>query len=187
MFVAICTAVLLAIAGLVLDGGGKLRATERAYALVLEAARAGGQALDPADAVTGAAIRVDPTAAQAAATEYLRQAGVHGSVTVSPDRDELTVVVDTTYATRFLSVIGIGSMDVTGHGTATLLHGVDQPEGTKGCGTSTGAPSLVLASQLREIPFRAKASTRPATRASRPSCWLWTEITLARSTPAARA
>ncbi|MGI5255619.1 TadE/TadG family type IV pilus assembly protein [Actinacidiphila glaucinigra] len=128
VFVAICTVVLLAIAGLVLDGGGKLRATERADALALEAARAGGQALDPADAVTGTAIRVDPAAAQAAAMDYLRQAGVHGTVTVSPDRIRLTVVIDTTYATRFLPVIGIGSMDVTGHGTATLLHGVDQPE-----------------------------------------------------------
>ncbi|MFB7293619.1 TadE/TadG family type IV pilus assembly protein [Actinacidiphila glaucinigra] len=128
VFVAICTVVLLAIAGLVLDGGGKLRATERADALALEAARAGGQALDPADAVTGAAIRVDPAAAQAAASEYLRQAGVHGTVTVSPDHSELTVIVDTSYATRFLSIIGIGSMDVAGHGTATLLHGVDQPE-----------------------------------------------------------
>ncbi|MEU1623129.1 pilus assembly protein TadG-related protein [Streptomyces sp. NPDC005722] len=128
VFVAICTVVLLAIAGLVLDGGGKLRATERADALALEAARAGGQALDPAAAVTGAAIRVDPAAAEAAATEYLRQAGVHGTVNVSPDRSELSVTVDTAYATRFLHVIGIGSMDVTGHGTATLLHGVDQPE-----------------------------------------------------------
>ncbi|MFD8078222.1 TadE/TadG family type IV pilus assembly protein [Streptomyces sp. NPDC059718] len=128
VFVAICTVALLAIAGLVLDGGGKLRATERADALALEAARAGGQALDPTDAVTGTAIHVDPAAAEAAASEYLRQAGVHGIVRVSPDRSELTVVVTTTYATRFLLVIGIGSMDVTGHGTATLLHGVDQPE-----------------------------------------------------------
>ncbi|MET9879243.1 pilus assembly protein TadG-related protein [Actinacidiphila glaucinigra] len=128
VFVAICTVVLLAIAGLVLDGGGKLRATVRADALALEAARAGGQALDPAAAVTGAAIRVDPAAAQATAMDYLRQAGVHGSVSVSPDRSQLTVVIDTTYATRFLPVIGIGSMDVTGHGTATLLHGVNQPE-----------------------------------------------------------
>ncbi|MEU6346246.1 hypothetical protein ABZ883_35445 [Streptomyces sp. NPDC046977] len=128
VFVAICTMALLAIAGLVLDGGGKLRATERADALAVEAARAGGQALDPAGAITGTVIRVDPAAAQAAATEYLRQAGVHGTVTLSPDRSQLTVVVDTTYATRFLPVIGIASMDVTGHGTATLLHGVDQPE-----------------------------------------------------------
>lgn len=53
---------------------------------------------------------------------------VHGTVTISPDRSELTVTIDTAYTTRFLPIIGIGSMDVTGHGTATLLHGVDQPE-----------------------------------------------------------
>lgn len=32
------------------------------------------------------------------------------------------------YPTKFLSVVGIGSMDVTGHGNARLLHGVTQPE-----------------------------------------------------------
>ncbi|MFJ4846582.1 MULTISPECIES: hypothetical protein [unclassified Streptomyces] len=59
-----------AITGLVLGGGGKLSATERADALALEAARAGGQALDPAAAITGMAIRVDPVAARAAAAAW---------------------------------------------------------------------------------------------------------------------
>ncbi|MFJ5218712.1 hypothetical protein ACIP98_28825 [Streptomyces sp. NPDC088354] len=128
VFLAVCTVALLAIAGLVLDGGGKLSATERADALALEAARAGGQALDAAAAITGTAIRVDPVAARAAAAAYLQHAGVHGTVTVSDDDTQLTVTVTSTYTTRFLPVIGINSMDVTGHGTAALLHGVDQPE-----------------------------------------------------------
>lgn len=62
VFTAVCVLALLAIIGLVLDGGGKLRATERADALATEAARVGGQALAPGAAVTGAAIRVDPQA-----------------------------------------------------------------------------------------------------------------------------
>jgi len=128
VFTAVCVLVLLGIVGLVLDGGGKLRATERADALALEAARAAGQAIDPGAAVSGTAIRVDPEAAQAAAQAYLHHSGINGSVTFSGDRSDITVTVRETYPTKFLSVVGIGSLPVTGHGSATLLHGVNQPE-----------------------------------------------------------
>jgi hypothetical protein len=40
----------------------------------------------------------------------------------------LTVTVTGPYDTKFLSVVGIGSLPVTGHGKATLLHGVTAPE-----------------------------------------------------------
>ncbi len=128
VYTAIVTVVLLGIIGLVLDGGGKLRATERADALAIEAARAAGQAVDPAAVITGTAIRVDPAAAEAAAYAYLHRAGATGTVTVSPDRTQLTVTVRGSYETKFLPVVGIGSMPVTGHGTATLLHGVLHPQ-----------------------------------------------------------
>ncbi|MFJ2007882.1 hypothetical protein [Streptomyces chartreusis] len=49
----------------------KLRARERAAYIASEAARAGGQAIDPADAITGTAIPVDPKDAAAAAQSYL--------------------------------------------------------------------------------------------------------------------
>lgn len=128
IYTAICTVALLGIIGLAIDGGGKLRATERADAVAMEAARAAGQAIDPASAVTGTEIRVDPEAAQAAAYTYLARAGTQGTVSLSGDRTQLTVTVNDAYPTKFLSVVGIGSMDVTGHGTARLLHGVTQPE-----------------------------------------------------------
>ncbi|MFE9968234.1 pilus assembly protein TadG-related protein (plasmid) [Streptomyces sp. NBC_01724] len=128
VFTAVCVIALLAIIGLVLDGGGKLRATERADSLALEAARAGGQALDPGAAVPGTAIRVDPQAATAAAHAYLHRAGVSGQVSMSDGGTTLTVTVADTYETKFLPVVGIGSMPVTGKASATLLHGVDQPE-----------------------------------------------------------
>lgn len=122
VFTAICVVALLGIIGLVLDGGGKLRATERADAVAFEAARAGGQAIDPAAAVTGEAIRVDPQAAAAAAHAYLSRASVSGRVSFSQNNSRLTVTVTDTYDTRFLPVVGIGSMPVSGHGSATLLH-----------------------------------------------------------------
>lgn len=128
IYTAIVTIALLGIIGLAIDGGGKLRATERADAVAMEAARAAGQAIDPASAVNGAGIRVDPEAAQAAAQSYLARAGSQGTTTLSADRTQLTVTVRGTYTTRFLAIVGIGSMEVTGHGGAHLLHGINQPE-----------------------------------------------------------
>ncbi|MFF2792593.1 hypothetical protein ACFVT6_38600, partial [Streptomyces sp. NPDC058049] len=101
---------LLGIIGLAIDGGGKLRATERADAVAMEAARAAGQAIDPAAAVNGEGIRVDPEAAQAAAYAYLSRTGSQGTVGLSADRSQLTVTVQGAYATKFLSIVGIGTL-----------------------------------------------------------------------------
>ncbi|MGX4695504.1 pilus assembly protein TadG-related protein [Streptomyces sp. JNUCC 63] len=129
VFVAVCVVALLGIIGIAIDGGSKMRATERADYIAGEAARAGGQAIDPADAISGRAIVVDPQAAAAAAQAYLRSAGATGTVSVSGDGTTLTVTVTGSCDTTFLSVVGIGSLPVTGHGKATLLHGVTAPEG----------------------------------------------------------
>ncbi|MGW2650914.1 Tad domain-containing protein (plasmid) [Streptomyces sp. FXJ1.172] len=129
VFVAVCVIALIGIIGVAVDGGSKMRATERADYIAGEAARAGGQAIDPTDAINGRAIVVDPQAASAAAQAYLRSAGATGTVSVSGDGKTLTVTVTGSYDTKFLSVVGIGSLSVTGHGKATLLHGVTAPEG----------------------------------------------------------
>jgi Flp pilus assembly protein TadG len=128
VFVAVCVIALIGIIGVAVDGGSKMRATERADYIAGEAARAGGQAIDPADAISGRAIVVDPQAAAAAAQSYLRSAGATGTVSVSGDGRTLTVTVNATYDTKFLPVVGIGSLPVTGHGQATLLNGVTAPE-----------------------------------------------------------
>ena len=67
VFVAVCVLALISIIGLAVDGGAKMAATERADYVAGEAARAGGQAIDPAQAITGQAITVDPQDATAAA------------------------------------------------------------------------------------------------------------------------
>ncbi|MEU3796022.1 pilus assembly protein TadG-related protein [Streptomyces fructofermentans] len=130
VFVAVCVLALIGIIGVAVDGGGKMRATERADHIAGEAARAGGQAIDPAQAINGRAIVVDPQDAQAAAQSYLRAAGATGTVSVSGDGTHLTVHITGSYKTNFLSAVGIGSLPVTGHGQATLLHGVTAPEGS---------------------------------------------------------
>lgn len=128
VFVAVCVVALIGIIGVAVDGGGKMRATERADHVAGEAARAGGQAIDPAAAISGDSIVVKPQDAVAAAQAYLHSVGATGTVSVSADGKTLTVRTTSAYATKFLPVVGIGSMPVTGHGSATLLHGVTAPE-----------------------------------------------------------
>ncbi|GHG00252.1 hypothetical protein GCM10018777_08550 [Streptomyces albogriseolus] len=128
MFVAVCVVALIGIIGVAVDGGGKMRAVERADHIAGEAARAGGQAIDPAKAISGEAVTVAPQDAVAAAQTYLGSVGATGTVSVSGDGKTLTVLVSDSYDTKFLPVVGIGSMPVTGHGKATLLHGVTNPE-----------------------------------------------------------
>ncbi|MFM9705588.1 TadE/TadG family type IV pilus assembly protein [Streptomyces galilaeus] len=128
VFVAVCVLALIAIIGVAVDGGSKMRATERADYIAGEAARAGGQAIDPAHAINGEKVVADPQAAAAAAQAYLGSVGASGTVSVSSDGKTLTVTVTSSYETKFLSAVGIGSLPVTGQSTATLLHGVTAPD-----------------------------------------------------------
>ncbi|MFJ2191645.1 pilus assembly protein TadG-related protein [Kitasatospora sp. NPDC087861] len=117
--------------GLVVDLGGKLRAIEYADSLAAEAARAGAQAVDPAKAVPGQGIVIDPTRAAAAANDYLTRAdaGVSGTATPSPDGTSLDVHVTVRHKTLFLQALGVDALQADGHASATLLHGVTAPEG----------------------------------------------------------
>jgi Flp pilus assembly protein TadG len=130
VFVAVCVVALIGIIGVAVDGGSKMRAVERADFVAGEAARAGGQAIDPAKAISGEAVVVDPQDAVAAARSYLSSVGATGTVSVLGDGKTLTVTVNDAYDTKFLSVVGIGSLAVAGHGEATLLYGGTAPEGS---------------------------------------------------------
>jgi len=105
---------LFAAVGLVVDGAGKVRALQRADDVAAEAARAAGQALDPAAAVQGRRGGVEPVAAAAAARAYLAAAGVTGTVTVTGGR----VRVTTTVVYRPVLLAAAGAAGITVHGTA---------------------------------------------------------------------
>jgi hypothetical protein len=107
---------------LVGDGAGALNAASRATALAKEAARASGQQIDPAQAITGTAIVVDPDEATAAARAYLRAEGLDGEIDISPDGARITVTVTVDYDTRFASIVGVSTIPVTGSGHARLIH-----------------------------------------------------------------
>ncbi|MGW2027765.1 pilus assembly protein TadG-related protein [Streptomyces decoyicus] len=124
VFTAICVVALVALIGLVVDGYGRVREVERADALATEAARAGAQAIDPAQAVPGHALVADPQAARAAAQYYLRANGAAGSVIVDGGGKRLTVRVQVTYEAKFWPA----DLAVSGSGHASLVHGVTVQE-----------------------------------------------------------
>ncbi|MEV4535360.1 hypothetical protein AB0J82_16155 [Asanoa sp. NPDC049518] len=71
VFIAVALVGVLIVIGLTFDGIGRIRAYQRAANIAAEAARAGGQAIDVADAIAGAPAAVDPAAARAAALAFI--------------------------------------------------------------------------------------------------------------------
>lgn len=128
----IMTVALLALAGVVVDGGAKLNEAANASAVAQEAARAGAGLVNQGNAYSSGQFTVDSSQAVAAAQAYLASVvsdgntAYTGSVT-TPTSDSLQVTVTVTEPTRILSIIGIDSMSVTESATASLVTGVKGP------------------------------------------------------------
>jgi hypothetical protein len=118
---------LIALAGIVIDGGAKLNQAENATAIAQEAARAGAGMVNQANAYSTGTFIVDQAQAIAGAKQYLAGAGYQGSVT-PVGTDSIHVTVTVTSPTRVLSIIGIDSMTSTGSATALLVTGVTGPQ-----------------------------------------------------------
>lgn len=117
---------LIALAGIVIDGGAKLDQAENANAIAQEAARAGAGVVDQGSAYGSGSFTVNQGEAIAAAQRYLATAGYRGTVS-APTPDTIQVTVTVTSPTRVLSIIGIDSMTSTGSATASLVTGVTGP------------------------------------------------------------
>lgn len=119
---------LMVAAGLVVDGGAKLRAAREASAVAEEAARAGAGRVDRSRAYSqGGRFVVDRSAAVAAARTYLATSGNGGSVGVV-DGQKIRVTVTIRKSTTLLPLIGIREVHVTKSATANLIQGVEEPE-----------------------------------------------------------
>jgi hypothetical protein len=121
-FVVIFTFALLLLAGLVIDGGLTLAARVQAIDEAQAAARAGAQAINlPLFRSTGEVV-LDPAQATQDAQAYLSATGHAGTVAVNGD--QVNVAVSITQPMQILGIGGIGSLTVTGHGSAIAEHGV---------------------------------------------------------------
>ena len=126
LFLVVAVLALFIAVGLVVDGGQKLRSTQRADDVAAEAARAGVQSVQPANTVRGQRAQVNPEAAITAARHYLSVAGVAGTVTVTGGR--VQVMANISFTPAFLSLIGLGTQTVTGRAEARLARGVNQEQ-----------------------------------------------------------
>ena len=120
-FVVIFTLALLAMAGLVFDGGLALSAKVRAIDDAQAAARAGAQAIDIPLYRQSGTITLDSAQSVADAQGFLAAAGEHGTVTVTGETVDVTVTI--TQPTQILSVVGVDQLTVTGAGSATAEQG----------------------------------------------------------------
>ena len=124
LMLAVLFVSLLALAGLVIDGGAQLNDAENAAAVAQEAARAGAGMVSQADAYASGTFVVDRAQAQEAAQQYLATAGDPGTVSFPAGRSLIQVTVTVTEPTRVLSLIGIDSLTATETATAQLVTGV---------------------------------------------------------------
>jgi hypothetical protein len=124
VFFAVAAIGLFAMVGLVVDGGAKVKAIQRADRVAAEAARAAGQAIDVPTAIVGDVPVVRPGDAVAAAEAYLRASGLQGTVTVLDGGRRVQVRTTAAERTIFLGLIGIQRLTGTGEAEVTLVRGV---------------------------------------------------------------
>lgn len=114
LMLLVTSVALLMVLGLIIDGGGKARALDRADAIAAETARVAAGTYRPGDPA------IDPGAANAAAADYLAAAGATGHIAIAG----LTVTATAALhqQTVFLPLIGIDEFTVTGSGNAEVVY-----------------------------------------------------------------
>lgn len=122
VFVTILTVALLAVAGLVTDGGRILAARREAGNVAESAARAGAQAIDLRVLRQENQIALDPSEATARARDYLTAAGYRGDV--QADTQHVHVVVTIHRSTLLLGSAGVNDFTVSSSGDATPIRGI---------------------------------------------------------------
>ena len=101
---------MVAVAGLVIDGGYAMAAKRTCQQQAEQAARAGADALNQGGLRDGTDT-VNPQAAAAAAHAFLTGVGAHGTVTINGRT--VTVTVTTREPTKILSAVGVDSLGVS--------------------------------------------------------------------------
>ena len=117
LFAVIATVGAFLILGLIVDGGARIQAMQRADGAAREAARQAGQALQAGPAIRGQAVLGDTAAGAAAARRYLAAAQVPGTVSVRG----ATVSVDTQISYTPIILSMVGPVAVTGHAETRIV------------------------------------------------------------------
>jgi Flp pilus assembly protein TadG len=124
VFVIGMAVVLLACAGLVIDGGKALNARMALADNVEQAARLGANQIDLDALRSGGQLRIEPAEAQSQAGSFLGRLGYSG-ITVTANERCISVGARDTVPTAMLQLIGIGSYDISATATARASTSVD--------------------------------------------------------------
>jgi hypothetical protein len=120
-FVALMLVALLAVIGLVVDGGSALSARQSATDEAEQAARAGAGALS-VSALRSGVIQIDQQQAIAAAVGFTVAAGHPGTASVSSGT--VTVRIHYRIHTDILGIIGLATLPVSASASAVDVEGV---------------------------------------------------------------
>ena len=111
--------VVLVLAGAMLEGGNAMSGRGHATDIAQQAARAGADKLDLAALRDNGVVRIDPAAAEAAASAFLAQVGETGTVTATPAQVSVTVTV--TRPGILVPILGIETLTVRATATAAPI------------------------------------------------------------------
>lgn len=127
IWLATASFVMIVLVGLAVDLGGQVHTQQHARDIAAQAARAGGQQLQAPRAVRGLGAFADTSRAVAAARAYLAASDVAGNVS-TPGGDTVLVTTTATYPTKFLGIIGLNSMTVSGRAESRIIRAVNGAE-----------------------------------------------------------
>jgi hypothetical protein len=118
---------MIILTGLAVDLGGQVLSRQHVADVAAQAARAGGQQLQAGRAIRGQGVGTDPALAAVAARAYLAASDVVGTVQL---RGSTSVIVhaSATYHTKFLGIIGIDRLQVTGSAESRIVRAVNGVE-----------------------------------------------------------
>ena len=114
IWLALASFVMIVLVGVAVDLSGQVYAQQHARDIAAQAARTAGQQIDASRGVRGIGAQTNTAQAIAAAKSYIGAAGMEGDATVTGGGTTITVSVVDTYETKFLSIIGLTSLRVTG-------------------------------------------------------------------------
>lgn len=128
VWVLLLMPVLMALLGLIFDGGAAINGSQEADNVADQAARAGADQLDTTSvrAAQGLYGPADSARAANAACAYVAVASPHMTCSASVDADAVIVAVSATVQTQFFAVIGINELTVHGDGSADSHTGIDE-------------------------------------------------------------
>lgn len=125
IWLALASFAMIVLVGLAVDLSGQVYAQQRAIDVAGQAARVAGQQVAEGQAIHGTTAQATTAQAVAAARAYLASSGLDGTVTVTDGGTTVRVTTQARYETKFLSIIGIQTLVVSGSSDAQIVRVVN--------------------------------------------------------------